>query len=98
MHTVTNPILTYTPYVPYQSDIENNITEKIKQDLRYEFQEEMQNALDELYSKKMKNWQEQFEKIKKEFYETIKFRLCDSVIGIILFVIIYVKVFTGSLN
>ena len=45
----------------------------------------------------MKNWQEQFEKIKKEFYETIKFRLCDSVIGIILFIIIYVKVFIGSL-
>ena len=29
MHTVINPIIPYTPYVPYQADVENNITEKL---------------------------------------------------------------------
>jgi hypothetical protein len=84
MSTVQNPIipLTYSTYVPQQVDIENNVYNHI-----------LETEL-KLYDVRLKTMEERIEKIKEEFNTTIKIRFCDGIIGTVLLVVIYVKVYS----
>ena len=44
---------------------------------------------------KIDTMNEKIEKIEKAFYKTIKFRLWDCCIAVVLWIIIYIKVFVG---
>lgn len=91
MSTVQNPIipLTYSTYVPQQIDIENNVYNHILENIQREFDAELK-----LYDVRLKTMEERIEKIKDEFNATIKIRVCDGIVGIILMVVIYVKVYS----
>lgn len=78
----------YSPYVPLHQiqDIENqhfkNIQNKIN-DLQLQL-----NKSNEMHNAEIKLLQ-------KNFNENIKIRFIDGILGIVLFVILYVKVFTN---
>lgn len=87
-----HPILNYSPYVTQQTDIENNIQEKIERTFVTDI-----SRLDDkinLQTQKMELQTQKMDKLIKEFHDAIKYRLCDSMISIILFVVIYVKVYS----
>lgn len=90
MTTISSPIhptttLGYSPYVPQQVDIENNIQEKIEHTFVTEISR--LDAKIDLQTQKM-------DKLIKEFHDAIRYRVCDSMISIILFIVIYVKVYS----
>lgn len=91
MPSVHNPIipLTYSTYVPQQVDIENNVYNHILENIKQDFNTELK-----LYDVRLKTMEERIEKIKEEFNTTIKIRFCDGIIGIVLMVVIYVKVYS----
>lgn len=79
--------LEYSPYIPQSVDIENNI----KNDVMVSVSE-----LDEKISqldKRIITLNERFTKMQEQFDTNIKFRCSDSIVGIVLFIVIYVKVY-----
>jgi hypothetical protein len=82
--------LQYSPYIynPLQ-DIENQYKENM-QDIEKKISDlhTTINENNKLHNKKI-------EKLQKDFNENIKIRLADGIVGIVLFIIIYVKVFTS---
>lgn len=87
-----HPILNYSPYVPQQADIENNIQEKIEHTFvtKYTLATTEISRLDTRINLQT----QQLDKLIKEFHAAVQYRLCDSMISIILFVVIYVKVYS----
>jgi hypothetical protein len=86
------PKLEYSTYIPQQADIENNIQQNIQISLtseRNNFNEEVK-----ILKNRMNSLDKKMEEIEKNFYSNIKCRLLDSVLGIVLFIIIYVKVYS----
>ena len=84
--------LEYSMYIPQQVDIENNIQQNIQNSLTTErdhFNEEVK-----VLKNRMKSLNEKMEQLEASFYSNIKCRLCDSLIGIVLFIVIYVKVYS----
>jgi hypothetical protein len=84
--------LEYSTYIPQQADIENNIQQNIKDSLtteRNHFDEEVK-----ILKNRMNSMDRKMEEIEANFYSNIKCRLCDSLVGIVLFIIIYVKVYS----
>ena len=95
MSTVHNPIipLTYSTYVPQQVDIENNVYNHILETELKQYDVRLKTDLKQ-YDVRLKTMEKSFEKIKEEFNTTIKIRFCDGIIGIVLMVVIYVKVYS----
>ena len=86
------PKLEYSTYIPQQVDIENNIQKNIQNSLdteREHFNEEVK-----ILKNRMNSLDGRMEKMEKSFNINIKFRLSDSLVGIVLFIIIYVKVYS----
>ena len=86
------PKLEYSTYIPQQLDIENNIQKNIQNSLdteREHFNEEVK-----VLKNRMNSLDGRMEKMEKSFNINIKFRLSDSLVGIVLFIIIYVKVYS----
>ena len=86
------PKLEYSTYIPQQVDIENNIQKNIQNSLdteREHFNEEVK-----VLKNRMNSLDGRMEKMEKSFNINIKFRLSDSLVGIVLFIIIYVKVYS----
>jgi len=82
----------YSTYIPQQSDIENNVQQNIQNSLtneRNHFNEEVK-----ILKNKMNSLDKRMEEIEVSFYSNIKCRLCDSLVGIVLFIVIYVKVYS----
>ncbi len=82
-------ILAYTPYIPESVDIENNIKKDVMVSVN-ELDEKI-NQLD----KRLTTMNELITKMQEQFDTTIKFRCSDSIVGIVLFIVIYVKVYTS---
>ena len=93
--TTMNPMmpkLEYSTYIPQQADIENNIQQNIQNSLTTErdhFNEEVK-----ILKNKMNSLDRKMEELETNFYSNIKCRLCDSLVGIVLFIVIYVKVYS----
>ena len=93
--TTMNPMmpkLEYSTYIPQQVDIENNIQQNIQNSLTTErdhFNEEVK-----ILKNKMNSLDRKMEELETNFYSNIKCRLCDSLVGIVLFIVIYVKVYS----
>jgi hypothetical protein len=88
IQTTVNPIQ-YSTYIPQQDDIENNIEIRIKN----KFITDIEENITKIHSR-LNNNDEQMEKLKKKFYETVQIKLIDTIVSIVLFVVIYVKVYT----
>ena len=82
-------ILAYTPYIPESVDIENNIKKDVMVSVN-ELDEKI-NQLD----KRLTTMNELITKMQEQFDTTIKIRCCDGIIGIVLVIVIYVKVYTS---
>lgn len=81
--------LVYTPYIPQSVDIENNIKKDVMVSV---------SRLDEKISqldKRLTTMNEHLTKMQKEFNTTIKLKTYDCIISIVLFIVIYVKVYTS---
>ena len=82
-----NPNIHYSTYIPQQDDIENNIKTVL------------QSEIDEKIGKLCKRLDKHEEELKKfkEITDVLMgsrvWRCCDSIISIVLFVIIYAKVY-----
>ena len=82
-----NPIIHYSTYIPQQDDIENNIKTVL--------QSEIDEKIGKL-CKRLDKHEEELEKIKEiadVLMGSMVYRLCDIIISIVLFVIIYIKVY-----
>ena len=82
-------ILAYTPYIPESVDIESNIKNHVTVS---------ESKLDEKISqldKRIITMNERLTKMQEEFNTTIKFKSCDCIVGVVLFIVIYVKVYTS---
>lgn len=73
--------LEYSPYIPQSVDIENNVSEL----------DEKISQLD----KRIITLNEHLTKMQEQFDTNVKFRCSDSIVGIVLFIVIYVKVYTS---
>jgi TolA-binding protein len=87
-HPMTQ-ILAYTPYIPESVDIENNIKKDVMVSVN-ELDEKI-NQLD----KRITTMNERITKMQEQFNTTIKFKSCDCIVGVVLFIVIYVKVYTS---
>ena len=85
-----NP-LQYSTYVPQQVDIENNIEIRINN----KFIVALERDITKLQTRLDSN-DAQMGKLKKEFHDNVKLKMIDCIVGIVLFVVIYVKVYTSS--
>jgi hypothetical protein len=86
--TSFNPIFTYSTYIPQQTDIENNVKNSIISDfqqLKGEF-EQLKGEFEKLMDR--------MKKLEQNFENTIAIRFVDGIIGTVLIIIIYVKVYT----
>lgn len=89
---IQNPMtqnLEYSPYIPESVDIESNIKNHVMVSV---------SKLDEKISqldKRIITLDERLTKMQEEFNTTIKFKSCDCIISIVLFIVIYVKVYTS---
>ena len=83
------PTLTYSPFVPHAVDIENRIADQI-----HEIQEsnEERKISD---GKRIDKIEKDLKELQEEFTRTVQIRCCDGIIGIVLVIVIYVKVFVG---
>ena len=89
---IQNPmtqILAYTPYIPESVDIENNIKNHVMVSVS-----ELDEKISQL-DKRITTMNERLTKMQEQFDSNIKFRCCDCIIGIVLFIVIYVKVYTS---
>jgi len=86
--TIIPSTLVYSPFIPHNQDTENRFGVLIHD------MTDIKLNIKNLHVR-LNTIDEKFEKIKEEFYKTIKIRLCDGLIGIILCIVIYVKVFVG---
>lgn len=93
IHSTMSPVLEYSPYIPQQIDIENNIEKNILNKLETNVVSKLNQQLEIMVIRLNSNTAE-IEKLKNEFKNTIKFKISDSIICIILFIIIYIKVYT----
>lgn len=81
--------LEYSPYIPQSVDIESNIKNHVM--VSESKSDEKINQLD----KKIVTMNEHLTKMQEQFDTHIKFRCSDSIVGIVLFIVIYVKVYTS---
>lgn len=82
-------IFAYTPYIPESVDIENNIKNHVM--VSESKSDEKISQLD----KRIITMNERLTKMQEEFDINIKFKSCDCIVGIVLFIVIYVKVYTS---
>lgn len=93
--TTINPMfpkLEYSTYVPQQVDIENNVQTKIESNFNSNF-DNYTVEIKKLHDR-MNTQEQKMDKLQDEFYSTIKIRCCDGIIGIVLIIVIYVKVYS----
>ena len=75
--------LEYSPYIPQSVDIENNVMVSVS---------ELDEKISQL-DKRIITLNERFTKMQEQFDTNIKFRCSDSIVSIVLFIVIYVKVY-----
>ena len=78
----------YSPFIQHNQDIENRFGAFI-----HDMTDIKLNIIN--LHVRLNTIDEKIEKLKKEFYESIKYRLCDCSINVVLLIVIYVKVFVG---
>jgi hypothetical protein len=86
--TIIPSTLVYSPFIPHNQDTENRFGVLIDD------MTDIKLNIINLHVR-LNTIDEKIEKLKKEFYETIKYRLCDCCINIVLLIVIYIKVFVG---
>lgn len=76
----------YSPFISPQNigDIENNIRINVT---------DMNDKITKLHVR-MDDNDEKLEKLKKDFYETVRIKAIDCIASVVLFVVIYIKVYT----
>lgn len=93
IHTIVtevhNPInhsttLVYSPFVP-DIEIDSKVGDLIN----------TMNGMQKEQTNRLNHIEEKLEKLQNDFYVTITYRLSDCCISVILWVVIYVKVFVG---
>jgi hypothetical protein len=93
MNQINNPVahtLTYySPFVPHAVDIENRIADQIHEIRESNEERKISDG------KRIDKIEKDLKELQEKFTRTVQIRCCDGIIGTVLLIVIYVKVFVG---
>jgi hypothetical protein len=92
MNQINNPVvhtLTCSPFVPHAVDIENRIADQIHEIRESNEERKISDG------KRIDKIEKDLKELQEEFTRTLQIRCCDGIIGTVLLIVIYVKVFVG---
>lgn len=88
IHPIYPMRLEYSHYIPQQDDIKKNVVNDIKHTYINDIESQIKKLDDRI---KVNTYV--MEKLKKEFSATVQVKALDTIVSIVLFVVIYIKVY-----